>query len=344
MKRPFILAFALAAVPAVVGSEESVLRIETSKPVRCDFARNVAWVGRVEAIVCVPVKPSAGGQILSVEAQDERPVRKGQVLFELGGAELEAQRATLRAREAALRKRLDLATRVVERKQNAADAHLASLTALQTAEDARAQIEADLAAVREEAKLCETSRHVRAPVDGTFTRRHAQPGQRVVAGETLGWLINPERLRIVARVYAEGESLRGLPAEVDLPSGQTARAKVAEVRPEGDALGARLVWIEGPKLASALRPRQTVAGRLLLETRRNAIAVPTQAIVRDQRETPYVFVRTLKGYEKRRITIGLIQNNFAQVLSGLDAGDAVVTRGAYELFWRDFSKTFKVAD
>ncbi len=334
----------LAAPPQKADGNEPVLRIETSKPVRRDFTHRAAWGGRVEAIVRVPVKPLIAGQIVSVEAPDELRVRKGQVVFELGGADLDADRATLAACDAALRKRLDLAARIVERKQRAADAHLASLNALQSAEDARAQIEAELATVRERAKLLEASSHVRAPISGVFTRRRAQAGQRVAAGETLGWVVDPDRLRIVARVYAEAQSLRGLTAKVDLPCGQTTRAKVAQVLPESDALGARLVWLEGAGLAPALKPGETVAGRLILETRRGALAVPMQAIARDQRETPYVFVQTPKGYEKRRIQIGLTREGFAEVLSGVASEDAIVTRGAYQLFWRDFSKTFKVED
>ena len=44
------------------------------------------------------------------------------------------------------------------------------------------------------------------------------------------------------------------------------------------------------------------------------------------------------------MTTGQAGPGWIEVVSGLAAGEPVVTQGAYELYWADFAKEFKVAD
>ena len=72
--------------------------------------------------------------------------------------------------------------------------------------------------------------------------------------------------------------------------------------------------------------------------------MPESAVVYDTEEKPYLFVETKHGYESHPVQLGLIQDGWVEILSGLEQNQFVVTHGAYELFYRQFNEQFKVQD
>jgi multidrug efflux system membrane fusion protein len=83
---------------------------------------------------------------------------------------------------------------------------------------------------------------------------------------------------------------------------------------------------------SALWPNQFVNVRLLLETRKNNIVVPTPAIQRGPQGT-YVFtVKPDKTVEMRTVNIALTEGDFTAINSGgVNPGELVVTDGQDKL-------------
>lgn len=63
----------------------------------------------------------------------------------------------------------------------------------------------------------------------------------------------------------------------------------------------------------------------------DALAIPLSAIMEDF-DSRYVFIRTAhETYEKKLVTLGVTNGALTQVLSGIKAGDWVVTKGAYQV-------------
>jgi multidrug efflux pump subunit AcrA (membrane-fusion protein) len=83
---------------------------------------------------------------------------------------------------------------------------------------------------------------------------------------------------------------------------------------------------------------------MVVKVRPKALAVPESAIVYDAEEHPYLFVLKDAGYEPHNVRLGLIQDGWVEVVSGLEQNQSVVTQGAYELFYRQFNEQFKVQD
>jgi len=74
-------------------------------------------------------------------------------------------------------------------------------------------------------------------------------------------------------------------------------------------------------------------GELKIPCKKNmpALVVPAEALVKID-NADYVFVRKdSTSFEKKPITIGLVQNEQAEIVRGLAEGDVVVTKGAYYL-------------
>ncbi len=104
------------------------------------------------------------------------------------------------------------------------------------------------------------------------------------------------------------------------------------------------MWIEGDDIDRQLRPWEMVSGDVVLEIHENAVAIPKGALIYDEHETPFVFVKKADGYKKQQVHTGIALNEWVEIISGITDEDSVVVQGAYELFHQDFSKVYKVAD
>ncbi|QJA06266.1 efflux RND transporter periplasmic adaptor subunit [Thermosulfurimonas marina] len=318
--------------------------IKVSTPVRRDFRRTVPFVGKVLSKKSVRITALTPGRIVSIGVPDESQVRAGEVLFVLGGPEVKRRLATLRSQVAVLEKEIFLAEEAVRLKREGVKAKIVPYGELLNAEEHLLQLKNELAARKNELHLFETRLRIRAPISGIFTRRRVSIGQRVEKGAVLAEVLDPKALWVKAIIFPpEGVSLSGKPALIQLPD-RTLSAKVARMAPERTPAGGITVFLEGRDISRSLAPGESVRGVVILEEHRKALAVPKEALVYDEAERAYVFVKSEKGLEKRMVKTGLSGDGFVEVVSGLREGERVVIKGAYELFYRDFSRIYRVPD
>lgn len=88
------------------------------------------------------------------------------------------------------------------------------------------------------------------------------------------------------------------------------------------------VRLENP--GSVLRPGMIGRVRILRERHENAIAVPSQAILRLHDGTAVMVVRDGVAHQVK-VALGATQNGLMMVLSGLNAGDRIITAGAFQV-------------
>ncbi|MEC4684902.1 MAG: efflux RND transporter periplasmic adaptor subunit [Nitrospirota bacterium] len=361
MKRPIsgitiisIIAIALAAGYFLIergnreisaGKGPQPVLIETGRPSLRDFRLSAEWIGRVESRYLVKVVALEEGRVISVDTADETVIKKGALLFTMGGPGINSRLAYLKDRVASLEQRLSISEARVKRKRQAVKQRFSSRDELETAEDALARIQSDLSKTGHDLQLLEDLIRIRAPIRGVFTRRTVTAGQDVEKGMILGYITDPAHLRIVATLFpGPTVSLQGKTAIVHTPEGQTITGKITRVLPEHTPAGGTVVWIESSEVNRRLKPGETVSGEVILETRHAALAIPQSAIVYGSNQRQYIFVKQAKGYKKEEVHTGLRSGNWLEVISGITGNDEVVTKGAYELFYRDFNKTYRVPD
>jgi multidrug efflux system membrane fusion protein len=80
-----------------------------------------------------------------------------------------------------------------------------------------------------------------------------------------------------------------------------------------------------------LWPGEFVNARVLVETRRNALAIPTPAVQRGQQGLFAWVVTDKNTVEARRIELGPASGDLTIITAGLAEGDRVVTNGQYRL-------------
>jgi multidrug efflux pump subunit AcrA (membrane-fusion protein) len=199
-----------------------------------------------------------------------------------------------------------------------------------------------------ESRLKTSQMRVTSPATGIFTNRRVSVGQDIEKGVHLADIISPTDLRIVASFSLPADiPLEGRTAIINSAMGKTITGTVVRVIPQRTITGVTfvwIVWIEGDIINRQMKLGETASGEIPLFVREKVLALPADAIVRDEQEQPFVFMNVPGGYRKQPVKTGLTSEGWVEVVSGISEGAEVVVQGAYELFYRDFSKIYKVAD
>ena len=179
---------------------------------------------------------------------------------------------------------------------------------------------------------------ISAPIAGIVDARNIIPGQSVEPNTTLFHISNVSRMRVVGKVYEEdlGKVRNGQPAHVKLLAypKESLQGVVTLVGPILDAETRTVeVWIGLDNAKGLLKPNLFARANIVLAQYSAALTVPNTAVLEAEGET-FVFVREGTKYDRVDIKIGVVDDQYTQVLSGIVPGDEVVTVGAREVYVR----------
>ena len=206
-----------------------------------------------------------------------------------------------------------------------------------TTESADAAVNAAAAGLRQ-AQADWANRAVIAPADGTVSFTTSQVGQKIApsvtltSGQTVMSVAGSSDLRFQADMD-ESDVVRlkiGQPVTVTLDafSGESFPAVISElpVQPVTNVTGGTIFQV-GIKLTTppaSLRVGLRGQASVELESVKNVLAVPTAALVTKEGKT-FVWLVKDGQAQRRDVKLGLESATNAQVVSGLEKGDQVVT-------------------
>jgi membrane fusion protein, heavy metal efflux system len=175
---------------------------------------------------------------------------------------------------------------------------------------------------------------VTAPISGVVAERTLSPGARVAAGQPLYRIVNPGalrlRLEIPARYAAEG--LRAETAVFTVEGGDRAYRASGRVgtAPSIDRATRTLpVHLAVASSDGTLRAGMLADALVFLGGAERGTAVPVAA-VQEEDGAPVAYVQTGgESFERRPLRLGPSDGAYVLVLSGVAAGERVVTEGAY---------------
>lgn len=273
----------------------------------------------------------SGARVTALNVDVGQRVHAGQVLLELDhrtlDSELQQANAALSEAEAGVA----LARANLARGEQLAGDRFISASQLDELRAARTQAEArrnTARASRDAAQLRRDFAELRAPADGIISKRLVQPGQVVAAGTELLRLIRDGRLEWRAEL-PEDDLARVEPgATVQLPSSAgPVTGRIRAVSPGVDSqTRTGTVYADLPE-PGPLQPGSYVEGRIVTG-RGNALTVPAASVVQRDGHA-YVFTLDDKRVAHRvRVATGARVDGQVEIVDGLQAGDAVVERGA----------------
>jgi RND family efflux transporter MFP subunit len=172
-----------------------------------------------------------------------------------------------------------------------------------------------------------------APAGGFVAARNAFPNQRVTAETELYMLADLSRVWIMADVFeADLSRIRqGQPATVSLPyeNNRSFSARVAYIQPQVDPVTRTLkIRLEAANAGLRLKPDMFVDVTFRI-SQSAKLTVPSEAVLNaGLRKT--VFVDKGDGYlEPRQVETGEAIGDRVEILSGLKAGERIVTSGNF---------------
>jgi HlyD family secretion protein len=177
---------------------------------------------------------------------------------------------------------------------------------------------------------------IRSPIDGVVTDRPLYAGETVASGSPLITVMDTSAL--LARVHLsqlQAQLLKaGDSASVDVPGmPNPVSGKITLVSPATDPGSTTIeVWVRIENRKDVLRPGTAVHVTLNGRTVPNALVIPSEAIVLATSGKPTVMVVGSDGVaHQTAVETGIVGDDTAQILSGLSAGQQVVTVGAASL-------------
>lgn len=287
------------------------------------FTDGLQAIGTAQARESIVLTPKVADTIRRIRFESGDRVRSGQVLVEMSSVEQAADLAEVRAANEAAQEDL-------RRTQELFNRGFASQARLDTVQAA-----ADAAAARLNAGGSRIAdRTIRAPFAGVVGLRTASPGQYVRPGDQIGTLDDVSEIKLdftvtetqIARVTSGVELVARTSAYPD----RTFTGVIANVDSRVDP-ATRTVRVRAilPNQDGTLRPGMLMSVDVRSNPRQ-ALAIPEIAIL-DQIDGSYVYrVVSREGgqaVELVRVQTGQRSGGMAEVLSGLEAGDQVITEG-----------------
>lgn len=324
-------------------------------PVRLgDIAVYQDGLGSVTPYYMVTIHTRIDGQLMNVYYREGQYVKEGAMLAEIDPrpyqVQLEQAEGQLAKDQATLANaRIDLSRYQTLIKQDAIPQQTLDTQVATVLQD-EGVVKTDQAAI-DNSKLNLTYCRITAPISGVVGLRLVDPGNMVHAADTNGLLVitQIQPITVIFTLPEDGlppvlKKLRaGLTLTADAynrdKSQKLASGRLSIVDNQVDpTTGTIRLRAEFANRDNALFPQQFVNTRLLVDTERNQVLVPSVAIQRGAVGTFVYVLKTDKTVDARPVTIGISEGGNTSIINdpqkpdeGLKPGEQVVIDGADKL-------------
>jgi multidrug efflux system membrane fusion protein len=341
-----VLAVAASEAPNKAAQQPAAVPVTSAQAQTADFPVYLNGLGAVEPYDTVTVNSRVDGEITKIAFKQGQMVKEGDLLAQIDPRPYQAALDQALAKKTQDEANLKNAQLNLQRYDTLAKQDFASRQQLDTqqatVDQLIAQIKGDQAAVdNAQTQLDYTS--IRSPLSGKTGFRLVDPGNIVHASGTTG-IVTIVKLQPISVVFTAPEE--------DVP--QINKALAAGAVPVTALSSDGLKTLSQGHLAlvnnavdqasgnirmkatfentdNVLWPGLSVATRLLVDTLKQVIVVPSDAVERGPNGLYAFVVGEDNKVEMRDIKVGQEGNGQSVVLQGLTAGQKVVTAGQYRL-------------
>jgi membrane fusion protein, multidrug efflux system len=314
--------------------EERKLPVEVSQVKTGTITSSLITTATLDPDRQVTMMSETTGVVSRINVDEGDVVREGQLLATLNDREKQVrlQQANIRVQNA---------KQELDRKQASFNAKIISESDYQ-----KAKYDLEVAGEERNAAQVELDRSfIHAPFSGVITQRFIEKGQNVSTQSQLFTIVDSDPLE--AKVYLPEREILGIrPSQavsmaLNAQKDVTFQGNIKQINPAVDPkTGTVKVTVEVTKPTSLVRPGSFVDVKLETQRHDNALLIPKKALMEESGER-FVFVINKDKAERRTISIGFLDDQNAEILSGVNKGEMVVTSGQGSL--RDGSKTEIIA-
>lgn len=322
---------------------QSATPIVVTQPIeRVDLAAQREYVGHVDPIQTVSLRPQISGEIAQVHFKDGAMVKAGQLLFSIDSRQFQAAVNARQADLAQAEANSDRADKYLKRLQNS-DKRSVSAAAMEAAESDALQGRAAVAqakAALTTAKINLGYTRITAPISGHASKAIFSKGNYVTPAAELATIIQTDPIRITFTL-PDKDYINQIDQFKNAGSDVFNAAILLSNGLEYPEKGMRdfennQIDIATGTMAMSLRYKNSegllVPGsmvRVAVKPAKPQIAtvIPQQAVLVDSKGDYVYIVDENNKTVLRRVKLGISYGVFYEVLSGVKAGEQIVTTG-----------------
>ena len=306
--------------------------ITTSKVILSKFEDKETAMGSIKGIIDPTVSAEISGSVIKLYARTGSLVTKGDLLAEIDEKNYKYELTLARAEVRRLQTRLANQEKIYERNQKLVAKKFISSNALDAILTKKTEASEELAVALSKRDIAQSSfekTKIYAPISGRIEKQIPSIGDFLKIGDPVFQVVNNKKLRahipfpekLVSKLKA------GTPIRLKSPtSPNEIMSEIAELKPKLMSDSRSIDVIADIENQLDWQPGASVKGTIVFSTRQG-LAVPEQSVIlRPAGQVVYV----VKGdkVEQRNITIGINQNGFIEIISGLEQSEIVAFDGA----------------
>jgi RND family efflux transporter MFP subunit len=310
------------------GSEKSKL-VEMTAIATQDFAHYIELQGKITTENVYYVTPRGmGGQVKSIFVKPGDNVKKGQLLMKLEDGIVQQNMKQVESQ-------LAFAKNIFTRQENLWKEGIGTEVQYLSAKNNVESLEKQIALVKEQ--LSTTS--VVAEVSGIVEAVNIRVGETFVGSPMASiTIVNPSSMKAVVEVPENyiAKIRKGMPVVVTVPDINESFNSSINLISETINVSSRSFTAESKVPSkSTIKPNQVSIVKILDHAAKNAIVVPVETVQADEKGK-YVYVSVTENGKmvarKRPVTIGEFYDDKIEVMSGLSAGEQLITKGYQGLY------------
>ncbi|MFY0664413.1 MAG: efflux RND transporter periplasmic adaptor subunit [Natronospirillum sp.] len=330
----------VSAESAVTTPVLQISAAETTTLERQRLEQRLRVTGTLSPVEKSQLSSQVNAPVTRIAVRPGDTVEQGDVLVEMDATDLTNQLNQLTNTARATRAQLALAQNSLDRGVRLADQGLSPASSI---EELRANVEAQSASLATQewqirsAERAVANAVVRAPFSGQVASRSVEPGQYVSVGTPLVTLVDLTELEMQANLPVNVATLvepgQWVSIEVDSAQPFSIEGTVDRINPVAlDGTRTLPVYIRITEPDARLRGGMFATGNIIINTRDNALAVPTDA-VRSDAEGQFVLRLEADQLVRQPITVAgtWYSGTRLEITSGLSAGDTLVSAPLPEL-------------
>lgn len=308
---------------------------------------STSYSGRLKASSEAEVFPKINERIISINVKEGQEVRAGQTLMTLDSSSLqasikkaEAQVASTKATQVNNQIKLEAARKKYERTKKLYDAGAAPLSDMENVRDeydslqsgaveaAMAEAQAALLTIQDQVGYC----NVTAPVSGIVGRIDVSVGDYVMTSASMAVISDPRQMQIEIMVGESDLSKMKLNSQVNVYVMSVSKDPFAgQITSIASVLNANSnlypVTITLDNAAGNIKSGMYAEVCIDTSSVQKALCVPLSAIIPSDGVNIVYTVNDKKQAKRAEVKTGINDETYVQILSGLKAGDKVVTLG-----------------
>jgi Cu(I)/Ag(I) efflux system membrane fusion protein len=186
----------------------------------------------------------------------------------------------------------------------------------------------------ERTRIIQKNLHIHSPLNGTVIEIGSRQGQFVTPSTELYMMVDLNKVWVYADVYEYELPWVKVGDEVEMTltsvPGRVFKGSVSYIYPYAESkTRTTKVRINFDNKALLLRPDMFAKVSIHSDPLKNAVVIPSEAVIRSGDRTQVFIVRGPGKFEPRLVTLGIESNGQVAILAGIDAGEEVVTSAQF---------------